>query len=808
MMGGVLTDIRLAARSLVKHRGVTLLAVLCLALGIGINTTTYTAAKGMALHPLPRAIREPGRLMTVSELPASGQVSYSHIAPATLADWRAASRVFEDLAGSVWWGVNLTGEHEPENVFGYRVTANFFSILGSRPLLGRTIQPGEDQAGHAGVVVLSHGLWLRRFAGDSTVVGRTVDLNGVGYTVIGVMPRDWVFPAGAALWVPLELTPVQALGREDRMLSAFGRLRRGFTGRDAAAEATAFGARWAAAFPASHAEWSAWTEPLEFSVGRGPRPYMLLMLVGVGFVVLIVCANVANLLLVRAVGRTREIAVRVALGAGRARIARQLLIESGVLALVGGALGLWLAQWGIELFALSIPAELRPLVIGESIAGVDGAVALYALGITLLTGLLFGLAPLRQAFRVDVQQALKEGSRGGGPGRHRLRGGLVVAETALALMLLVAAGLMVQSFVRLMNADLGFSPGQVMTLRLTLPPARYAGDSAVARFYGRLLDDVAVVPGVEAAAVTSILPMSWSESTRRLSVEGRPAERPGREPEAGYRVVSPGFFGALRVPFASGRPFTAADDDAHPRVAIVSHSLARRLWPGGGALGARLRIGNDSIAWEVVGVAADVQHNALVTDEPTVAVYVPLRQAPRPTMSLVVRTPADPAGVTAPVRRAIAALDPDLAPADVLPYPRVVALARSPHRATAQLMAAFAGFAVFLAAVGIYGVMATSVAERTHEIGVRAALGAAGGDVVRLIVSDAMRLAGLGLLIGTAAALGLARTLRALLFGVGPADPPTYAGVVLLLGGVALAASYLPARRAARLDPMVALRGD
>ncbi len=808
-MDHVIYIMRFAVRSLLRRRGVTAIAVLMLALGIGVNTTTYTAVTAIVFHPLPREVEEPGRLVQLSELAPNGERNPA-ISVAALADWEGTSRTLLGVAAYRWWQVNVTGIDDAEQVYGYQVSANFFDVLASRPALGRTFRPGEDAESAARVVVLSHGFWRARLGGASAVIGRTIRLNGVSHIIVGVMPNDWAFPAGTALWAPLATSPAAAADRSQRSLIGFGRLRSGAGMVAATAEATTFGAALARDWPASNAGWGAYTEPLEFAVSRGPRPYMLLTLAGVWFVALIVCVNVANLLLMQAASRSREIAVHVALGAPRSRLVGQLLAESLLIALAGGMLGLGLAAWGTRLFWLTVPPDLRPFVTGSVFDATDRLVIAYNLVLSLTCGILFSLAPIRHALRVDIQAVLKQGGAGTGrgPKHHRLRRTLVIAETALAMVCLVSAGLMVRSFQRLAQADLGFAPARVLTMRLALPELRYASDTAISAFYRNLLDGVRAVPEVQEAAVTSVLPMSWAESVRPVSIEGRPVARPGAEPVVPLRLVSQTYFAAMGIGLVKGRTFGDGDDDAHPGVAVVSRSVAERLWPAEEAVGARVRVGTASRPVEIVGVVADVQHNTLVSRDPTAALYLPIAQTPVSRTWLVARTRAEPAAATAGVRRALASLDESLAPLDVTPIERVVANGRSPYRVTAQLMGVFAVLALFLAAIGLFGVIATSVTERTREIGVRTALGAQQRDLVRLVIRDALRLSGVGLALGTVAAMLVSLLARSILYDVGGLDPVTYAVSSIALALAALAAGWIPAVRAARLDPLLALRGD
>lgn len=806
VMNTLMNDLRYAFRLLRKNPGVALVAILCLGLGIGANTTVFSGANALAFHPLPQ-LAAPDRLLMLAELPPNGDERFVGVAPATFADWRTAARSFEDLGAFVSWDVNVTGTDEPERVTVYQVTPSTFRLWGVRPALGRTFLDEEDQLGRHAVVVLGYGFWERRLGADPRVIGQTLRLNDQSYMVIGVMPRDFLCPPGAQLWTPLALEPAAASDRTRRSLLVFGRLKSGVTEAQARAEMSTIARRLAEHHPETNAGWGVQTQSMEAFYGRGPRPFMLLLLAAVGFVLLIACANVANLLLARATARTREIAVKIALGASRSRIVRQLLTESALLSLLGGLVGLLLSLWGITLMARAIPAELRPYITGFGQLTIDKRALVFTLGISLGAGLLFGLAPAIEASKPDLHQALKEGGRSAPGGRRqRLRNGLVVAEIALALMLLVSAGLMVQSFNRLVLADPGFRPEQVLTMRVTLPQGRYQRDERITDFYARLIERIESLPGVQSAGLVSILPMSWSERTVSLAVEGRPPQRPGEEPKVGYRIVSPEHFRAMSIPVIRGRIFDDRDSADAPRVAILSPSAVKRLFGTEDPVGRRIMIGTDVQPAIIVGIVRDVRHNALVTDEPQAAVYVPLPQAPRRTMSLAVRTTGDPASIAPAVRREITALDASLGASDVLTMERVVSSALSPQRVTTGMLSSLALIALILAATGIYAVMSFSVAQRTHEIGIRVALGAQRSDILGLVVGHGLRLTLIGVAIGLVGALALTRLLSRLLYGVSATDPPTFAVIALLLAGAALLACYIPARRATKVDPMVALR--
>ncbi len=806
-MDALLQDLRYAVRTLRRAPGMAALAVLCMGLGIGAVTTMYSTARAFTLRPLPQ-IRDAGRLLHVWEGPADAPDRFSEIAPGALRDLKSL-REFSAVAAMHGLTLNVTGGDVPERVRGARVSFDFLQAMGRRPALGRDFTAADDAAGAERVALLGFGLWQRRFGGDSALVGRTVQLNGEAYRVVGILPDDFVFPAAAQLLTPLALTPEDWAARRDRDLFALARLAPGVGVRQAEVAVAALGGRLAAAYPAASERWVMRAEPAESLFGRGPRPFMMVLLASVGFVLLIACANVANLLLARATGRRREIALRVALGASRARIVRQLLTESVLIALAGAVLGVLIALWGLAATELSVPVEVRVYIPGFGMLHLDVG----ALGVAVLaavgSGLLFGLAPALAAARTNVQQSLKDGARGDipGGGMRRLRGALVVAEVALALVLLVGATLMISTFRQLALTDPGFRTAGVLTLGVTLPAADYPRDSTVTAFYRALEERVAALPGVEAAGATTVLPMSWEEDRTAVEVEGRPPRRSEDAPRLGIRIVSPGYLGVLGVALRRGRGFAPQDNAGAPLVAVLSESAARMLWPGEEPLGKRLKARSGE--WtQIVGIVSDVRGNVLMADDPRQVLYVPYLQMPARSMIVVARTAGDPAALAPLVQREITALDSRLAAGDVSPMRRVILSALSPQSATAGMLAAAAIVALFMAAAGTYGVMAYSVAQRTQEIGVRVALGASPYAILRLVLGQALTLAGAGVVLGVVGALAMGRGMRAILAGTDASDPVTIGGVALLLGAVALVASYVPARRAARVDPMVALRSD
>jgi putative ABC transport system permease protein len=802
---------RYAFRTLAKNPAWTAAAVACLAIGIGANTTVYTAMRAIAIEPVPTPNSD--RLVMMSEVKPRDpdDADFDQIAPANLVDWMQQTRTLEHIAAFAWWDVNITGINEPERVTGFRVTPEFFRTLGERPVLGRAFTDDEGREGNTDRVILSHPLWVRRFGGDSGVIGRTVQLNGVKHTIVGVMGKDFIFPPGAELWKAFALDGAIAADRDGRSLSAIARVRPTATLSQARAEARAIARRLELQYPDMNGKWGMRVEPAQVFYGRHPRPYMVVMLASVALVLLIACANVANLLLARATARGRELAVRVALGARRSDLVRQMLAESMVIALLGGALGALLALWGVRLMRDTLPADLVRFNPGWTRITINGHALLFTVAVSVATAVVVGLVPALIASRADPQQALKDSGRttSGAGGRFRLRSVLVVGEVAFALMLLFGTGLMVRSFIGLVETDQGYTVEKALTMQLTLPTARYKTDDERVQFYSRLLDRVRELSGVRAASLINELPPSWNDYSNRFILEGEPKPQRG-DPAHQERMhlVWDGYFAAMGITVRRGRDFGRHDDTAHPSVAIVSDAFARKYWPGEDALGKRISVLADSMyLTTVVGVVADVRHNpnvgrALLAP----VVYVPAAQGPWDTMTLIVRTAASPLAVTADVQRVIGSLDPALAPGNVQTLERMLWSSLSPQRTTAAMLSVFAGIALLLAVIGIYGVISYSVNQRTHEIGIRMALGAQRADVIRRVVRQGVVLAAFGIAIGTLGSFAMARGMTTLLHEVSPTDPLTFVAVAAILAAVALLGSWLPARRAAAVDPVVALR--
>jgi putative ABC transport system permease protein len=805
-MRTLLQDIRYSLRMLRKNPGFTLVAVVALALGVGANSAIFSVVNSLLLRPLP--FEQPERLVQVWETSAKlGRNEITASFP-NFADWRDRNQVFEQTVAYSAWSFNLTGAAEPERIRGAIVSPAFFSALGIKPVLGRTLLPGDDQPGKDLSVVISRSLWQRRFNSDPAVVGRGVELNGKSFTVVGVAASTAALPGlpdDTELWAPVSQGP-GLTERRWHYLNVFARLKPGVGLEQAQAEMSRLAGALSQQYPEANTDRGLRVVPLQEQVVGDVRPALLVLLGAVVFVLLIASTNVANMLLARAAGRRREIAIRAALGAGRWRLVRQLLTESLLLSLAGGTAGLLLALWGVDLLVAFGPADL-PRV--KEVA-VDGRVLGFTLAVSLLTGLVFGLVPALQSSRPALNETLKEGGRSatGGAGRRRVRSLLVVTEVTLSLVLLVGAGLLLKSFFRLRAVNPGFNPQNVLSMQLDLTGPNYQKGSQVIPFQARLLERVRALPGVESAATASFVPIAPDAGFSRLAfaVEGQTPD-PADPPVAFYNGVSPDYFRTMQIPLVQGRAFDEHDVRGARNVAVINETLARRYFPGSDPLGRRVTL-NDPTAddWAtVVGVVKDTKPRELA-GEPVAEMYMPYAQQPEPSMALMIRTAGSPDAVAAAVRREVLAIDAGLPVYSVRTLPAVMSEAVATPRFRTFLLGVFAALALLLAVVGIYGVMSYAVTQRTHEFGVRMALGAQGKDVLKLVVGHGMALALAGVLIGLAASFALTRVLAGLLYGVTPTDPLTFACVSLLLVAVALLACYVPARRAAKVDPMVALR--
>ena len=799
-------DIKFAVRALRGAPLVSILAIACIGLGIGAVTTVYSTASAFTFRPLPQ-LADARNLVLIAESPASDRLRGFSVTAGTFADLQGLNE-FSAVAASADWTANIAGNDVPERAVAARVSPDFFKMTGRRPVLGRTFT-ADDFREDRRVVVLSHGLWQRRFGGDSGIIGSTVRVNGEGRQVIGVMPADFAFPVSVQVWAPLALSPAAAADRSTRSLFVLARRAPGVSLGRAAAAVSVIGDRLAADHPATHKGWILRTEPAEDVFGSGPRPFMVAMLAAVAFLLLIACANVANLLLVRATTRRREMGLRVALGATRPRLLAQLLTESILLAVAGGVVGVALGWWGIKATAATVPLEVQQYIPGFGAIVLDWRALAVASLVSMLAGVTFGLVPAVSGSAVDLNTALKDAGRSESPrSRMRvLRNALVVGEIALALMLVTGAALMATTFRRLSEGDPGFRTSNMLTATVTLPETDYPDDVAMVRFWERLRESLAAEPGVSSAEIASVLPMSWNEARIRLYVEGQKPEREEDAPVAGFRRVSSGYLDALNVLRRQGRSFTDADRADAPLVVILSETAARRFFTPGDAVGRRLILRDRAAT--VVGVVRDVRGNPLTSNSPTAVVYVPIAQWPSRTASVVLRAPAgDGTALAATLQRVIGRLDARLAAGEVATMRRVMETVTSPQSATAQVLLASAFIALLMAAIGTYGVMAYAVARRTQEIGVRVALGATTGNVVRLVMGSAIRLAALGVGLGLLGSVALGRSMRAILLDTNPADPAILAAAAALLGTIALAAGWFPARRASRVNPVTALRAE
>jgi putative ABC transport system permease protein len=802
-------DVRYGIRMLAKNRSFTAVALLTLALGIGANAAIFSAVNTVLLQRLP--IRAADRLVVIwIRNLAHG---WSRVGPTgrDYLDWREQNKSFEDLFLFEHGTGTVTGVGEPEQVAGLRVTTNFGDFFGIKPVLGRTFRLDEARGRH-NLLVLSYGYWQRRFGSDPDVVGRGITLNSELYTIIGVLPASFaaLFPMDVV--VPFDNDWVK---RADSDLGVFGRPKPGITLEQASAEMSLIAQRIENQ-RLDRKGWGVVLVPLEAARVEYIRPALLLLLGGVAFVLLIACVNVANLLLARAVSREREVAMRMALGAGRFRLIRQFLVESTLLALGGGSAGLLLAVWGTDLLMRVMPSRIPVPNAADAVLlpkiHMDAKVVLFTLVVSLLTGIVFGLVPAFQGARCDVNESLKEGGRGMLAGReaHRARAALVIGEAALAVVLVIGAGLMIKSFWRLLEANPGFNPQHLLTLRIKLPndtkDSKYREPRQRALTFQQFLGNVAALPAVRSAALTEIIPLSQDDMDMgRFIVKEAPPSVPGEAPAADFRDVSASYFGTMGIPLLQGRAFTDHDNADGPRVAIVDATLARRFFPNQDPVGKHLQFAEVSRPWEIVGVVGGV-HDTGFDQQPRPTIYFPYLQTGDQTMSLVVRTDSEPGAIVPAIRNAIRAVDRDQPIFNVKTMDEIISGVVSAQRLAFILLGIFAFLALTLAAVGIYGVTSYSVSQRTHEIGIRMALGARESDVFRLVVGHGLTLGLVGVGLGVAGALVLTRFLASLLYGIRPTDPLTYLVVSLVLTAVAALASYIPARRATKVDPMEALR--
>ena len=799
-----LQDLRYGARMLRKNPGFTAVAVLTLALGIGANTAMFSVINAVLLRPLPYT--NPQQLLVLQELsPSVGVHSPSY--PDFL-DWRKQSKTMPQMAALNNRSFNLSGVAQPENINGYAVSPNCLSLFGVRPILGRDFLPSEETPGTAPVAILSYALWQSHFGADPNISGKNLTLDGQTFAIVGVLPPNIRFLDQTDLLAPIGVWAGEMMNRGDRGdMAGIGRLAPGASVAQARAEMDTIAANLRKEYPIN-AGISVSVTPLRVELAGDARPAILVLFGAVVFVLLIACVNVANLFLARSAARAREIAVRQACGASSQRLVRQMLTESFVLAVFGGGLGIAAGALGIQGLRRLVPTN----ILQGAVITMDRGVLLFSAAMVVLVAVAFGLAPAWQASQPRVHETLKEGGRSSTSGaqQNRLRSALVIAETALALVLLVGAGLMMKSMYRLLQVNPGFRPERVLTMEIDLRTAQYSKPEASSAFWHQVLDRVRALPGVEAAALGTVVPLTGDHSRADVTIEGMATPEPGKYPHPDYHSVSAGYLDALTIPLLRGRNFAAADTKTAPPVALVNYTMARRFWPNSDAIGKRLRFGHpewkDDFPWiTVVGVVGDTKLYGL-SNPSRLELYLPYEQSPTTEMSLVLRSSVNPASLTSAVREAVLAIDKDQPVADVNTMTQLVNNSVATPRITLVLLGLFSALALVLAAIGTYGVIAYSVQQRTHELGIRLALGAQRRDVMRLVLAHGMKLAGIGIAIGVAAAFGLTRLMASLLFGTGASDPIAFSAASIVLLLVAVAACCIPARRAMRLDPMVALR--
>jgi putative ABC transport system permease protein len=799
-----LHDFRYGLRVLLKSPGATAVAVLALALGIGCNTASFTWVNALVLHPL--AYPDQGRIMTVWESSPKVSSERHGVAPANFFDWVERSRSFEHLAAYRPWDAKLTGVGDPERIQSCLVSPSFFPLLGLNPALGRTFSSEEADPAHGGVVVVSRAFWRNRMASAPDAVGKTISLDDRTYTVAGVMPADFDYPLATQIWAPLALSPEEKNERAVHSLAVLGRLRPDASVAQARQELASIARGLEKQYPQSNEGRSVTVVPLRELINNVTDRFVWTLLGAAGFVLLLACANVANLQLARATARQKEMAIRGALGAGRFTIARQLLAESLLIGVFSGGLGLFLASWNLEWNRSSLPAEAFRWVAGMKDIHIDANVVVFTLLASLAAGVVVALPAVFQLLRPrtigDLNHSLKEGGRGTGgaaSGSH-LRSTLVVVEVSNALVLLVGAGLMVGTFHRMLAFNPGYNSKNLLSMEIALPEVKYHDGTQISAFYDRVVRGLETIPGVRAAGAAG------TQGSAAVYVEGRPEPRPG-EPEPTIRPVSEHYFDAMQLPITRGRPVSRQDGADSLRVVVLGESVVRHYWPDSNPIGRRIRLGNARAPWlTVVGVAGDVKD--WFKGEPEPYAYVPHFQAPEATMNVVLRTAGDPLAVANAARAALRAVDPSQPAYNVKSGEQMIAEQTSGVRAAAKAMTNYAILALLLAATGIYAVISYSVARRTHEIGVRIALGAGEARVLKMVVWQASRMAGLGLAIGIPMAVALTWTMSRVLLNVVALDPLTFAAFTVLLGVSALLAGYIPARRAARVDATVALRHE
>ncbi len=802
-MEALFQDLRYAFRTLGRNPGFSLVVVLILAFGIGANTAIFSFVNGVLLSSLP--FPEPDRLVVLGERNPEKGGSLSVVSPRNLEDWQKQSKTIEQFGAWRDWRFKIKTAEGPDLVSAGIASPGLFTALGVKPAAGRLFLPEENQPGRDRVVLISYGYWQANFGGDSSIIGQPMTLDNETFTIVGVLPTSLkALSLGRFnVWAPVSVDPDQFLERHQRNRRVYARLKTGVSIREAQAEMDGIAQQLAQQYPKDNAGFSVSVTSLQDAQVGDVRPALLVFLGAVGLVLLIACANVANLLLARAATRRKEFAIRAALGAGRTSLIRQVLTEAVVLALVGGAIGVLLAFWIIDLFVAVSPSNIPRL----DHVKLDGTVVAFALSLSLLTGVLFGLAPALGSSRVNLVEGLKEGQKRSAAGAgSRLRGPLVVSQVALALVLLVGAGLLGQTFVRLITLQPGFNPQNVLTVQLFLPMDRYKNGRQVATFYQRATEEFRSIPGVQSVGATSAGPQFGGYEPVDFLIDGQGAPATGEYPRARFYNVGPDYFHTMQIPLLAGREFTGRDTAEAPPVAIINQTMARRYFlPGEDPLGKRVLLVRENEAVEIVGVAGDVKRFEL-DDVAGPEIYWPYSQKPRWATYFAIRTDSDPTSIVTALRSRMSGLDKDVPVLNVSTIDQMVAAALRGPRFNSALIGAFAGLALVLASFGLYAVISYSVTQRTHEIGVRIAVGADQGDIFKLIVGQGVLMTLIGVAVGLTASVALTRAMSSLLFGVTATDPLTFAGISLLLTFVSLLACYIPARRAMKVDPMAALR--
>jgi putative ABC transport system permease protein len=809
-VGTLIQDMRFAVRMLLKNPGFTAVVVLTLALGIGANTAIFSFVNSWIINPLPYPNSD--RLIVVESLNTKTGMTGQQSTAADFHDWQLQSKDFEELAAWDPHAFNLAGDGPPERVAGDRVSWNFFQTLGAKPILGRVFLPSDDIDGAPHVAILSRGLWETRFAADPHIVGRQIKVGGESYTVVGVMPASFQLPLSghSNIWTPLALSQKELDDRSNSWLDTLGRRKPDVPMASAQAELSAIMAQLEKAYPKTNTNSGVLVQSLKDAIGEeaGNQPVMILFWI-VGFVLLIACANVANLMLARATGRAKELAIRSALGAGRYRLIRQLLTETVIVFIAGGVVGVFLGYWWLGWIEAAIPVRIRGYLLNYGQVPLDLSTLAYTFCLALFAGIVFGLAPALSSSKLDVNSMLKDasGRATGNRSGSRLRSIFVIAEIALAVVIVACSALMIRSFVGLTRANPGFRQENILVADLTLPDAKYKSPAEIRSFYDQVLERVRALPQVESAGASQQIPFDDCCSSLEVTVVGRPAPDPGQVPGAQYSIVTPEYFNAMQISLAKGRNFSSADGPTSSPVVIINQEMARQFFPHSDPIGQKLHFHADAdVDATIVGIVADVRMHSGMSYHREREMYVPFAQAPSREMGIVVRSTADHATLADAIRNAIWSMDSEQPVSTIRPLETIISEQYTGYSIVSQLMGYFSVLGLFLGAIGIYGVMAFMVAQRTSEIGIRIALGAQPMQILRLVLGRALLLAGIGIAVGIVGALAMARLLVFMLAGVSPHDPLTFTGVALLIAAVSLAASYIPARRAMRIDPITAVR--